>query len=118
MKSNNKMAMYLNIEEDVPAGASFEQKWYDRIIMVLGMIRCERLDPVTSHKLLLKIGDDMCWVKNNINPKLDVIHRDLIVLLFDSSIELIEGCIVDKDLNYLDIVIDSMKCIALPYNRQ
>lgn len=38
----DKMTVYMNIEDDVPAGASFEQKWYENTIMILVMIRNKR----------------------------------------------------------------------------
>ena len=51
----------------------------------------------------------------NLNQQLTMEHRALLAQIFDSSIEIVNGYIVDKDSSYLDIVIKSLKTIAEPY---
>lgn len=116
--NKKQISAYMTIEEDVPTGAAFEQKWYERCIMVLIKIRSESIDPVASHKLLLKIVLDLTWIKHNLNPDLPTDYTDTLVKLIDSSIELINGSLVDKNLGYLDIVIKSLKVIASPYENK
>ena len=67
------------------------------------------------NKLLLEICHDLTWIKLNLNQQLTMEHRALLAQIFDSSIEIINGYIVDKDSSYLDIVIKSLKTIAEPY---
>lgn len=112
---NKKLNAYLSVEETISSGYDFEKTWYIRAIMVITMIKTGQLDPVKSHKLLLEICRDLTWIKENLNQQLTMAHRALLAQIFDSSIEIIHGYIVDKDSSYLDIVIKSLKTVAEPY---
>lgn len=112
---NKKLNAYLSVEETVPSGYDFEKTWYTRAVMVITMIQTGQFDPVKSHKLLLEICHDLTWIKLNLNQQLTMEHRALLAQIFDSSIEIVNGYIVDKDSSYLDIVIKSLKTIAEPY---
>ena len=111
----NKLNAYLNVEETITSPYDFEKLWYERAVMVLVMIRNGKLEQVKSHKLLLELCDNLYWIKSNLNINLNTEHRSLLEKIFDSSIEIIQGYIVDKDPEYLDIVIKSLKTVAEPY---
>ena len=113
----NKINAYLEMDESLPLGASFEAKWYERVIMVLTMIRNQRIDSIKSNKLLLDICNDLSWIRNNLNPQLNAEHRGLLEQIFDISIVIIREYIIDKNLEHLDIVISSLKGVAEPYNQ-
>lgn len=111
----NKMNIYKQIDEDVNAGASFEQKWYESTIMALIMIRDKRIEPVRSHTLLLEICDGLHWVKLNLNVQLTQAYRDLLGRVFDACITIIQDYIANNDVESLTMVISSLRVVAEPY---
>lgn len=112
---NKNINAYLNIEEIDASPYDFEKLWYERAVMVLVMIRNGNLDQVKSHKVLLELCDNLSWIKFNLNVELSADHRFLLEKIFDSSVKIIQGYIVDKDPEYLNIVIKSLKTVAEPY---
>jgi len=113
----DRISVYMDIEDDVPAGASFEQRWYESVIVILTKIMNKRITPDRSNTLLLEICDGLCWVKHNLNQKLNIEHRNMLVLIFDICIKIIQGSIALKNVEYLEIVITSLRVVSDPYQK-
>lgn len=113
----NKMSIYLDIEHNVQAGAQFEQRWYESVIMILTRVRNQNVDPAKSRILLFEICDGLTWIKSNLNPKLHTEHKNILIKIFDICILIAKYSITSGNLEYLDIVITSLKVVAEPYGQ-
>ena len=115
MKKNPLLSAYQDIDEMVSHGASFEQKWYQSVIKVLIMIQNKHINPVESHKRLIEICDGLGWVQENLNENLNSQHRTLLKNIFSTNIQIINGAIETKNMQFLDIVISSLHTVMTPY---
>lgn len=103
------------MEENV-YGADFEKKWYESVIMILQMIQNDRFSAVDAHIKLIEVCDGLGWIQENLNEKLNSQHRTLLKGIFSNSIQIINGAIQTKNMDYLEIVIASLKTVMAPYN--
>lgn len=99
-------------------GADFEKRWYESVITVLIKIQNNVYEPVEAHKKLIEICDGLGWVQENLNEKHSSQHRTLLKQIFSLCIRIINGSIEDNNVQYLDIVISSLKSITEPYRKQ
>lgn len=115
----NKKALsaYTNIDDNVSA-PNFEKRWYESVIMVLQRIQNNYYNPVDAHIKLIEICDGLGWIQENLNEKLSSQHRTLLKQIFSTSIQIINGAIETKNMQYLDIVISSLKTVIEPYNHE
>jgi len=103
------------MEENV-YGADFEKKWYESVIMILQMIQNDRFSAVDAHIKLIEVCDGLGWIQENLNEKLNSQHRTLLKGIFSNSIQIINGAIQTKNMDYLEIVIASLRTVMAPYN--
>jgi hypothetical protein len=112
----SKFNSYQEINESVK-GPYFEKQWYESIIHVLSLIQAGKLDPVQTHTKLLEICDGLQFVQENLNEKLGSQHRTLLKGIFSLSINIINGAIDTKNMQYLDIVKSAIRTVLEPYER-
>jgi len=112
---NKKLQAYATVANYDLRGADFEKRWYESVILVLIRIQNNFYEPVEAHKKLIEICDGFIWIKDNLNEKLNPEHRQLLQQIFNLNIQIINGAIVDNNMNYLDIIIPSLKTIMEPY---
>ena len=114
MYKRNALAAYANVNENV-SGADFEKKWYESVIMVLQLIQKNHYAPVDAHIKLIEVCDGLGWIQENLNEKLNSQHRTLLKGIFSNSIQIINGAIQTKNMDYLEIVVASLKTVIAPY---
>ena len=114
MNKRNALAAYGSINETV-SGPDFEKKWYESVIMVLQLIQNNHYAPVDAHIKLIEICDGLGWIQENMNEKLNSQHRTLLKGIFSNSIQIINGAIQTKNMDYLEIVVASLKTVIAPY---
>ena len=114
MYKKNALAAYADVDENV-SGADFENKWYESVIMVLQLIQKNHYAPVDTHIKLIEICDGLGWIQENLNEKLNSQHRTLLKGIFSNSIQIINGAIQTKNMDYLEIVVASLKTVIAPY---
>jgi hypothetical protein len=112
----NGISMYNTVDSSV-SGAQFEQKWFESVIMVLTRIKENYYIPVEAHRRLIEVCEGLQWVQENLNEKLNSQHRTLLKSLYSVNIQIINGAIETKNMEYLDIVISTLKTITQPYYR-
>lgn len=115
MYKKNPLAAYNDMEENV-YGADFEKKWYESVIMILVMIQNNKFSAVDAHIKLIEVCDGLGWIQENLNEKLNSQHRTLLKGIFSNSIQIINGAIQTKNMDYLEIVIASLKTVMAPYD--
>lgn len=67
---------------------------------------------------MIEICDGLHWIKHNLNMKLNLAHRKMLEQIFDICIKIIQATITFKNLEYLDIVIDSLRVVSEPYTQK
>ena len=115
MYKKNPLAAYNDMEENV-YGADFEKKWYESVIMILVMIQNNKFSAVDAHIKLIEVCDGLGWIQENLNEQLNSQHRTLLKGIFSNSIQIINGAIQTNNMDYLEIVIASLKTVIGPYN--
>jgi hypothetical protein len=115
MYKKNALAAYNEVNESV-YGADFEKKWYESVIMILQLIQKDHFSPVDAHIKLIEVCDGLAWIQENLNEQLNSQHRTLLKSIFSNSIQIVNGAIQTKNMDYLDIVIASLKTVIGPYN--
>ena len=114
MYKKNALEAYNQVEDNV-SGADFEKKWYESVIMVLQLIQKNHYSPVDAHIKLIEICDGLGWIQENLNENLNSQHRTLLKGIFSNSIQIINGAIHTKNMDYLEIVIASLRTVIAPY---
>lgn len=112
---NNKLNAYLNTEELGLSGTEFEKLWFHRAITVLTLIQAGKLDVTKTNQILISMCGNLTWIRLNLNPGLSTAHREILYQIYDSCIVIIQGYLLDRDPEYLSIVIKSLETIADPY---
>ena len=110
----SKANMYADIDNYV-SGADFERKWFESVIMILNRVKDGFYTPMDAQKKLIEVCDGLQWVQENINEKLNSQHRTLLKNIYSVNIQIINGAIQTKNMEYLDIVISTLKTITEPY---
>jgi hypothetical protein len=110
------LAAYTQIDDNV-SPAEFERRWYESVIMVLQRIQNNYYNPVDAHIKLIEVCDGLGWIQENLNERLNSQHRTLLKQIYSTSINIINGAIATKNMQYLDIVISSLKTVMEPYNK-
>jgi len=115
MNKRNPLAAYGDVNENV-YGPDFEKKWYESVVMILQLIQKHHFSAVDAHIKLIEICDGLGWIQENLNEQLNSQHRTLLKGIFSNSIQIINGAIQTNNMEYLDIVIASLKTMMGPYN--
>lgn len=115
---NKKLQAYANVANYDLRGADFEKRWYESVIKTLIGIQNNQYEPVESHKKLIEICDGLGWIQENLNEKLNSHHRQLLKQIFSTSIQIINNSIETNNMQFLDIVISSLKTMTEPYYKQ
>jgi hypothetical protein len=115
MYKKNPLAAYGDANENV-SGPDFEKKWYESVVMVLQLIQKEHYSAVEAHIKLIEVCDGLGWIQENLNEQLNSQHRTLLKGIFSNSIQIINGAIQTHNMDYLDIVIASLRTVMGPYN--
>jgi len=117
MYKKNPLAVYNDINENI-YGPDFEKRWYESVIMILQLIQKHHFTAVEAHIKLIEVCEGLGWIQENLNEKLNSQHRTLLKGIFSNSIQIVNGAIQTKNMDYLDIVIASLKTVMAPYNVQ
>jgi len=115
MNKKNPLAAYNDVNENV-YGPDFEKRWYESVVMVLQLIQKNHYSAVDAHIKLIEVCDGLGWIQENLNEKLNSQHRTLLKGIFSNSIQIINGAIQTSNMDYLDIVIASLRTVMGPYN--
>jgi len=115
MNKRNPLAAYNDVNENV-SGPDFEKKWYESVVMILQLIQKNHFSAVDAHIKLIEVCDGLGWIQENLNEQLNSQHRTLLKGIFSNSIQIINGAIQTNNMEYLDIVIASLKTMMGPYN--
>jgi hypothetical protein len=115
MNKRNPLAAYNDANENV-SGPDFEKKWYESVVMILQLIQKNHFSAVDAHIKLIEVCDGLGWIQENLNEQLNSQHRTLLKGIFSNSIQIINGAIQTNNMEYLDIVIASLKTMMGPYN--
>jgi uncharacterized membrane protein (DUF106 family) len=86
--------------------------------MVLNQIREGLMDPVLTHVRLIEIRDGLQWIQENLNERLNSQHRTMLKSIYSVNIQIINGALETKSLEFLPLVISSIKTIMTPYERK
>jgi DNA replication initiation complex subunit (GINS family) len=116
MINRNALKSYVENDHNL-TGADFEKKWYESVLMVLSRIESDFYNPVEATIKLIEINNGLQWVQENLNEQLNSQHRTLLKNIFSVNIQILNGAVITRDLTYLPIVIESIKTILGPYNR-
>ncbi len=109
-----KLNTYVDIHNTVE-GPDFERRWFESVIMVLNQIKGGMYNPIITHKKLIEVRDGLQWVQENMNDRLNSQHRTMLKAIYSVNIQIITGAIESKNMDYLDIVISSLKTVMEPY---
>lgn len=115
--TKNSLKAYSNVQNTVQ-GADFEKRWFESVLMVLNQIKSGLLDPVVTHVRLIEIRDGLQWIQENLNERLNSQHRTMLKSIYSANIQVINSVIETKNLEFIDIVIASLKAIMAPYERK
>ena len=115
--TKNSLKAYSNVQNTVQ-GADFEKRWFESVVMVLNQIKAGLLDPVVTHVRLIEIRDGLQWIQENLNERLNSQHRTMLKSIYSANIQVINSVIETKNLEFIDIVIASLKAIMAPYDRK
>ena len=115
---NKKLQAYATVANFELHGADFEKRWFESVIMVLTRIQNNYYNPVETHKKLIEVCDGLDWIQNNLNDKLSLEHMMLLRQIYSLNIRIIQGAIVDNNMEYLDIVIPTLKTLIEPYYKK
>jgi hypothetical protein len=109
---------YSSVQNTVQAGADFEKRWFESVVMVLNQVHDGLLDPVLTHVRLIEVRDGLQWVQENLNERLNSQHRTMLKSIYSVNIQIINGALETKNTEFLPMVISSIKAIMLPYDRR
>jgi hypothetical protein len=112
----NNIDTYAEIDSSV-IGAEFEQKWFESVIMILNRIKNNHYTTSESIRRLGEICSSLQWVQANLNERLNSQHRTMLKSIYSTNIQIINSAIETKNMNYLDIVISTLKTVTEPYYR-
>jgi hypothetical protein len=115
--TQNALKSYVSIDDNL-TGASFEQRWFESVIMILKRIQGGEFNPVETHKKLLEVCDGLQWVQENLNEKLNSQHRTMLKNIYSTNIQILNGAIQTKNMEFLSIVIASIETITKPYYKR
>jgi hypothetical protein len=115
--NRNALKTYTSIDDNL-SGASFEKRWFESVIMILGRVKAGEFNSVESHKILLKVMEGLQWVQENLNEKLGSQHRTMLKNIYSLGIQIINGAIATGNMQYLEIVISSLKTVLEPYEKK
>ena len=115
--SQNALKTYVSIDNNMH-GASFEQRWFESVVMILKRIQKGEFDAVATHIKLLEVCDGLQWVQENLNEKLNSQHRTMLKNIYSTNIQILNGAIQTKNMDFLSIVIASIETITAPYYKK
>ena len=115
--TKNSLKAYTNVQNTVQ-GADFEKRWFESVLMVLNQIKAGLLDPVMTHVRLIEIRDGLQWIQENLNERLNSQHRTMLKAIYSANIQVINSIIETKNIEFIEIVIASLKAIIAPYDRK
>ena len=115
--TKNSLKAYANVQNTVQ-GADFEKRWFESVLMVLNQIKAGLLDPVMTHVRLIEIRDGLQWIQENLNERLNSQHRTMLKAIYSANIQVINSIIETKNIEFIEIVIASLKAIIAPYDRK
>ena len=115
--TKNSLKAYANVQNTVQ-GADFEKRWFESVLMVLNQIKAGLLDPVITHVRLIEIRDGLQWIQENLNERLNSQHRTMLKAIYSANIQVINSIIETKNIEFIEIVIASLKAIIAPYDRK
>jgi hypothetical protein len=116
--AKNNLNAYSTVQNTVQSGADFEKRWFESVVMVLNQIRDGLLDPVLTHVRLIEVRDGLQWVQENLNERLNSQHRTMLKSIYSVNIQIINGALESKNIEYLPMVIASIKVILQPYEQR
>ena len=114
--TKNSLKAYANVQNTVQ-GADFEKRWFESVLMILNQVKAGLLDPVATHIRLIEIRDGLQWIQENLNERLNSQHRTMLKAIYSANIQVINSIIETKNMEFIDIVIASLKAIMAPYDR-
>ena len=114
--TKNSLKAYSNVQNTVQ-GADFEKRWFESVLMILNQVKAGLLDPVATHIRLIEIRDGLQWIQENLNERLNSQHRTMLKAIYSANIQVINSIIETKNMEFIDIVIASLKAIMAPYDR-
>ncbi len=114
--TKNSLKAYTNVQNTVQ-GADFEKRWFESVLMILNQVKAGLLDPVATHIRLIEIRDGLQWIQENLNERLNSQHRTMLKAIYSANIQVINSIIETKNMEFIDIVIASLKAIMAPYDR-
>jgi hypothetical protein len=115
--TKNSLKAYANVQNTVQ-GADFEKRWFESVLMVLNQIKAGLLDPVMTHVRLIEIRDGLQWIQENLNERLNSQHRTMLKAIYSANIQVINSIIETKNIEFIEIVMASLKAIIAPYDRK
>ncbi len=115
--TQNALKSYISIDDNL-SGSSFEQRWFESVVMILQRLHKGEFDAVATHKKLLEVCDGLQWVQENLNEKLNSQHRTMLKNIYSTNIQILNGAIQTKSMEFLPIVISSLETIMQPYYKK
>ncbi len=109
---------YKEISHTNLSASEHEKAWFESVVMVLNRIKDgSHYNAVEVHVKLIEIADGLGFISENLNPNLHSQHRTLLKNIYSMCIQIINATIASKNLEYLDIVTQSIKTILEKYER-
>jgi hypothetical protein len=99
-------------------GPAFEKRWFESVVMILKKIQRGELNEVQAHIKLLEVCQGLQWVQENLNEKLNSQHRTMLKSIYSTNIQILNGAIQSKSLEYIPLVIASIEVILKPYEKK
>jgi hypothetical protein len=84
----------------------------------LKKIQRGELNEVQAHIKLLEVCQGLQWVQENLNEKLNSQHRTMLKTIYSTNIQILNGAIQSKSLEYIPLVITSIEVILKPYEKK
>ena len=116
--AKNNLNAYATVQNTVQSGADFEKRWFESVVMVLNQIRDGLLDPVLTHVRLIEVRDGLQWVQEILIERLNSQHRTMLKSIYSVNIQIINSALESKNIEYLPMVIASIKVILQPYEQR
>jgi hypothetical protein len=115
--NQNALKSYVSIDDNL-TGASFEQRWFESVVMILKRIQGGEFNAVDTHIKLIEVCEGLQWVQENLNEKLNSQHRTMLKNIYSTNIQILNGAIQTKNMDFLSIVIASIETITQPYYKK
>ncbi|QWD71791.1 hypothetical protein [Polynucleobacter sp. UB-Raua-W9] len=112
----NKINAYVAVDNNLE-GPAFEKRWFESVVMILKKIQRNELNEVESHIKLLEVCQGIQWVQENLNEKLNSQHRTMLKAIYSTNIQILNGIIQTKNMEYLPLVITSLEVVLKPYEK-